>query len=205
MSEPITEPEFYSPDNMKVIVPFLPREPRWLLLGGPADAREAQTARELWPSIKIVGVEPNIEAVYWQHDHGWPEGSLLLYAALGKENGSIKVDSPAGALRSTRVAVEGGSECTRVPAFTWDYLDHVHGPFQDAVLWMDIECHELEAIQGAVGILERGAVILVNVEMQTVVADKNTEIDRILTGCGFKAVKDWNDSDACRDRIYVRG
>lgn len=194
--------KFYGPDNLSHIVPFFPCKPKWLLLGGPASGCEAQDAVKQWPGIKIVAVEPNEEAVYWQVTHGWPKGAVLIYGALTDYDGEIAVDSPSGFLESTRV---GGCGNKVVKAVTWDKLDEVHGPFEDAILWMDIETHELEAIRGAKHILERGAVLLVNVEMQSRVAEKNAEIDAILRACDFRIVHEWNWSRTCWDRVYAMG
>ena len=192
--------KFYSPDNLDHVVPFLPCAPKWLLLGGPADGCEAQKARQRWRDIKIVGVEPNEEAVYWQMDHGWPTGAVLVHGALHDLDGPVRVSSPAGFLRSTRVDPNG----TEVLGYTWDKLDELYGPFEDAAMWLDVETHELEAVRGAIGLLERGAVVAANVEMQTRVAEKNAEIDALLRRFGFWIAHEWNVGPQCWDRVYVR-
>lgn len=194
--------EWYSPENMNTVVPYLPRTPKWLLLGGPADAREAQTAIELWPEIKVIGVEPNPEAYAWQLEHGWPkEHGPLIEAAVSNKPGFLEISAPSGFLRSGRVTEPGNGIV--VPSVIWDELDKQYGPVTDAVLWMDIETHELEGLQGATGLLERRAIILINIELQTRMLSKNIEIQRLLDHYGFKTVKDWNDSPDCRDTIFV--
>lgn len=193
--------DYYSPGNLAHVVPYLPREPKWLLLGGPADAAEAQEAVKRWSSVKVIGVEPNSEAVAWQLANGWPKGHPLIHAALHDRCGTLKVASPKKALRSTRVAEDGAVE---VRAVTWDSLNGLYGPFCDALLWMDIETHELEALRGAERLLAAGAILLVNVEMQASQAAKNAELEALLHHHGFTAVKDWNDSHQCWDRVWVR-
>lgn len=193
---------YYSPDNLSHVFPFLSSKPKWLLLGGPASACEAQAAVKKWKGIRVIGVEPNEEAVGWQIAHGWPKGAILLHAALSDYDGEITVSSPSGFLESTRVADSGNK---RVKAVTWDSLDVEHGPFEEAVLWMDIETHELEAVRGARGLLERGAIVLVNLEMQTRIAEKNAEVDALLRAYDFRIVHEWNYSRTCWDRIYKRG
>lgn len=204
----IPHPDAYSPGNLANVVPFLERPPAWLLLGGPADAWEAQAARELWPEVKVIGVEPNMQAVDWQLRHGWPKKATLLWGALSDRDGEVvTVSHDPASMRSSHTEPEGTAETRvteRVPAFTWDALDRVHGPFSDALLWMDIEGWELEAVQGAAGLLARGAFVLVNVEMQARVREKNVELDRMLTGAGYRAVYEWNASPACWDRVYVK-
>lgn len=199
--------EYYSPDNLSNIYPYLPREPKWLLLGGPADAREAQTAVEKWPGIKVVGVDPNPDVIEWQKLHAWPDGHPLVWAALHESVGTVPMSNTGSTLRHGQVSQEPvacGAPLPTVPSVTWDYLDSVHGPFEDAILWMDIEGSELEALQGAAGLLARNAVMLVNVELQARVKKKNKALEHLLLKHGFKVVHDWNDSPACRDRIYVR-
>lgn len=199
--------QFYSPENLSHILPYLQPPwfakvvtPKWLLLGGPASGCEAQEARRQWPGIGIVAVEPNEEAVYWQMKHGWPKGAVLIHGALHDLDGPVRVSSPAGFLQSTRVDPHG----TEVLGYTWDKLDELYGPFEDALLWMDIETHELEAVRGAEGILGRRAVLLVNVEMQSRLPEKNAELDAILRRHDFRIVHEWNDSPQCWDRVYLR-
>ena len=53
---------------------------------------------------------------------------------------------------------------------------------------------------------DRRAVLLVNVEvMGRLDSPEVQRIEGCMTGYGFWPVKDWNASETCRDRIYVRG
>lgn len=197
--------EYYSQDHLMIIEQYLPRPPGWLLLGGPADANEAQYARRVWPNIKVVGVDPNTSVIEWQLEHGWPRDCPLIKAALYNiHDGWVHTSDKGLDLRHTWVSAPSDTPSRLARTVTWDALDIEYGPFHDAIMWMDIEGSELEAIQGAENILSRGAVQLVNVEQIDRVADKNKEVDRILTGYGFKAVRDWNDSPSCWDRIYTK-
>ncbi len=202
--------EFYSPDNLKAILPYLPREPKWLVLGGPGDAREAQTARELWPDIKIIGIEPNPEAHAWQLAHGWPKDCVLLPCALSDELWGVKsLVLETGRLRNASIdpeavgSNEGNPACTfrTVNTLTIDYLDSKF-VFEDAIVWLDIEGSELRALQGAEKLIASGRVMLFNVEMLSRVPGLMEGIPRLLKG--YRAVKDWNDSPTCRDRIFVK-
>lgn len=136
--------------QLKGIVPFLKgRVPRWLILGGPADGDEAQTALALWPGIKVVAVEPNPEAVVWQRANGWPAEATLVEAALWYCEGTTQVLVPHGFLRSgstnperlrlNRDAEPGWKvgEVADVPTVTLDRLSRRYGPFEEAVLWLD--------------------------------------------------------------------
>lgn len=201
---------YYGENQLDVILPYLPRPPQWLVLGGPADGNEAQRARHHWPGIKIVACDPNAEAVAWQRRRGkWPTGALLFGEALSDKDGQGVVAFPPGKIRNGTMDLTSESARPDFPRMTChtvtvDTLDRVHGPITDGVLWLDIEGWELEAVRGAEEALARGAFLLVNVEMQTRNAEKNRELQGRLEGCGFRAVRDWNDSEACRDRVFAR-
>ncbi len=201
--------EYYSPGQLSVIYPYLVAEPRWFLLGGPADANEAQTAVRQWPFVKVVGVEPNREAWRWQLENGWPRGEPLVNAALSAAPGKVKIQCPRGHVRSAstaedRMELADPADVREVAAVTWDTLDRTYGPFEEAVMWMDVEGSELDALLGAVEVFRRGAVRLVNVEMESRRRQKNEDVVRFMDAHGFRAVKDWNDSETCRDRVFVR-
>ncbi len=207
-------PDYYSPGQLSVIYPFLKQPPRWLLLGGPADANEAQTAKAKWPDIKIIGVEANAEAVRWQIEQGeWPEGMLLLPMALSDSCGTKEmVFQPGVGVRNASLGslqVEGNRNNTDckivdVSTTTFDRLDQLYGPFEEAIMWIDIESSELPAIKGSIELLKRGAIRLINAEGMIHHKEDNEELEQILYSYGFKSVKDWNDSPDCRDRIYIR-
>ena len=204
--------DYYSPGQLKVIIPFLPHAPRWLVIAGPADANEAQTARELWPDIKIIGVEPNPEAVAFQRGAGWPEDCPLLEAALSEACGRAEMCYESGRLRNGSLDPThlGGNRGNPVVTFrkvltvTLDDLDRDYGPLEDAVVWMDIEGSEYHAMLGATNLLRRRAVLLWNVEMQTRIPGLMEGIAALMDRHGYRAVHEWNDSDSCRDRVYVR-
>lgn len=200
--------EYYSPGHLREVVRFLPPgfTPAWLLLGGPADADEAQTARQLWPDIGIVAAEPNPEAYRWQLDvGGWPDGAQLSSCALADHLDGVDVAVETGNLRgaSAHPAATAGGGTIRVKTVTLDYLDENFGLFSDAILWLDVEGSELAALRGAAGLFARRAVALVNVEVQARRTDMNLELTRLLKAAGFRKVHRWNDSPACEDQVWV--
>ena len=208
--------EFYSPGHLATIYPFMEGlpEPEWLLLGGPADANEAQTVRERWPNIKVIGVDPNPDVIAWQLLHGWPDAQPLLCFALSDKVGTEIVAHTGEGLRSTQMychdpddplSVEQVQSLPTVPSTTWDYLDRIWGPFTNAILWMDIERSELKALQGARNLLARGAILLINVEEMSSHGGPEPYIGPFLAEYGFRRVHQWNASEHCRDRIYIRG
>ncbi len=207
--------EYYSPNNLENICPYLTREPKWLVLGGPADAREAQAAKRQWSNIQVIGIEPNHEAREWQLHHLWPRDSYLLPYAISNEIGVAELVYETGRLRNASIdpdAIKGNRETlakdsklifTTVQTRTLDWLDEIYGPFQDAIVWLDIEGSELKALQGAPNLITSGRVMLWNLEMLSRVPGLMEGIPKLLVG--YKAVKDWNDSETCRDRIFIKG
>lgn len=80
--------EVYEPGQLRKIERWLPREPRWLILGGPSCADEAQTARELWPGVSVLACEPNPQMLDWQLKHGFPtRDAAIVPHALSDEVG----------------------------------------------------------------------------------------------------------------------
>ena len=212
---------YYSPGQIENLYPFLEGvTPQWLLLGGPGSASEAQDAVKKWPRIRVIGVEPNPAAVSFQRRMGWPEGEPLVEAALWENVATVPMtnlpdDLCGGDLLHASVYHPVGENdkvagsFPRIPAVTWDKLDVIYGPFAEAILWMDIEGSELEALRGAEKLFQRGAIRIANLELtsrpQTRMWEvkRMYEVDKIMTRHGFRHKKDWNDSDWCRDRIYL--
>lgn len=202
----MSEQEFYSPGQLSVIYPYIKTwTPRWLLLGGPADANEAQTAVARWPGINVIGVELNEEAVKWQLAHDWPRSHFLFYRALAERTGD-DVHVALGSIRNGCVVEPSEENKTTVLTISWDKLDSLYGPFSEAILWMDIEGSEYKALLGARNLFERGAIRLVNIEQMVRNGDKSNNIaaDQFLHHYGFVPVHDWNKSETCWDRIFVR-
>lgn len=204
---------YYSEGQFSVVYPFLEgKTPRWLILAGPSDGNEAQCAVEKWPDIRVIGLEPNPEALAWQVVNGWPYGHVLLPHALSNCQGKADFVYEAG--KGTRngsmdsLAVEGNrtnsdARVIQVNTITLDYLDSLYGPFLDTIVWMDIEGSELLALQGASNLISRRAVLLWNIEMQNRVPGLMEGVPALLTPHSYKQVHEWNASDTCRDRIYI--
>lgn len=204
----------YSPGQFLVVYPFLPAEPKWLILGGPASANEAQTARLKWPGVRVIGIEPNPEAVEWQVANGWLADAPLLPFALSDRTGeTLDMVYASGQLNNARLdkaAVDGNRTNTEaiyrnVETITLDDLNDRYGPFEDAVLWIDVECSEYKALCGAKELLASGRVVLIDVEEMTDSCEDTPKIRPLLESYGYRVVHEWNASDTCRDRIYVKG
>ncbi len=185
-------------------------EPKWLLLGGPGSGNEAQTAIKKWPNLKGIGVELNPDAITFQRANEWPDWPLI-FGALWSSLTSVPLANPGTDLLHGSVhhgPTPLGQTPLRVPGTTWDFLDEVYGPFEDAILWMDIEGSELEALQGSQRLLSRKAIMVANLELLSREGENRWErinvIHHIMEANGFQIAKIWNQSDFCQDRVYVR-
>lgn len=160
-----------------------------------------------------MGVEPNPEAREWQLSVGrWPRDCVLLPDALSDKVGTCELVYEPGRLRNASTdgaAVDGNktnanARFIEVNTTTLDTLDDLYGPFDEAVVWLDIEGAEYRALLGAERLLARRSVLLFNLEMLSRVPDLMDGIKMLMTKHGYSAVKEWNVSGSCRDRIYTR-
>lgn len=159
----------YAPGQIHHLIRHLKPEVKWFLLGGPADGDEAQVLHGIHPDLKIIGFEPNPAMAKIQMDRGFP-GDLLsvaLWSASGYRR--LTAGSDSGDLtqveRSSSLVKYSSGRVYHVWADTLDRLSDLFGPFRDAALWIDIEGAEMECLVGAKSLLERGMILLVNVEV----------------------------------------
>ncbi len=210
--------EFYSPGHLKTVARFCRFTPKWLLLGGAADADEGLTARRLWPGCRVLAFEPNPEAYRWQLANvpEWsdPDSGMTLYErALADTDGvEVELAYEPGRLRNATSDPDALPGCRQNPATVFvnvptvrlDSVNSERGPVSDAVLWLDVEGYELEAVRGGAGIMSSGAVRVINVEVQARRAGQNRELERLLKAWRFRLVHVWNNSAPCEDRVYLR-
>lgn len=98
-----------------------------------------------------------------------------------------------------------GPEVTfKVKPRTLDSLSDEYGPFNNVVLWLDIEYAELAALEGAERLLDR--TLLINLE--TFAHLYLPDINRILVRHGFLLKKVWNIGQTAgkdaQDYIYAK-
>ena len=91
-------------------------------------------------------------------------------------------------------------ETHKVPAVTLDSMSEQYGPFQNAVLCLDIEGAEVEALKGAEQLLQRGAIKVFNAE---VFNTTEHEIASFLKRFGLIEMERWghqiSDSESGRE------
>lgn len=185
----------YEPDQIKYVFPFLGFHPEWFLLGGPADAWEAQVMRSKIPTLAIAGFEPN--PTFYNLQRAWGFPGLLLPYALWEERRTLELripDSGEDPMQELRCGSlikfqDGANRTTSVEARTLDDLSDEFGPFRRALLWIDIEGSELQCLRGARRLMENREIHVINAEVEDYAAP---EIARLLGGYGIREVKRWN-------------
>ncbi len=117
-----------------------------------------------YPDTEILAVEPSAVLCDWQLKHGFPRPDRLLAGALSDRVGQAKITVPRlGERRSSMVRGVKGSE-EQIQTTTLDALAAEYG-ITDAVLWLDIEGMEWQALQGAERLFAARGVILANIEV----------------------------------------
>lgn len=195
----------YNPGQFNTIIPFVEKEPDWLILGGPADGDEAQCAVRKWPNLKVVGIEPVESNRKWQLDNGWP-GNLLLPSALSETAGeTMGMHQPTDNTRTASFLHNRPGPLVAVNTITLNDLFCLYGPFKNAILWMDIEGWEYQALLGGARLLESKGVQLINLEVLHRLEEEAGLINKLLTSCGFELVHTWNvQPGLCCDKVYRR-
>jgi FkbM family methyltransferase len=198
----------YNPGQIKIIYQYLKQPPDWLILGGPADANEAQCFHIQYPSAKIIAIEPCPQMVEWQLANEFPFPNRLIQAALSNEVGTGLLN--VGCLGEERCSSlvreqEDFTQTVETQVTTLDQLSETYGPFTNAVLWLDIEGMELPALQGAIKLFESDAIRLVNVEMLLDTPETNVKVEDFILGYGFKYEDHWDrQSGNHYDTIYTK-
>lgn len=199
----------YRENQFEVILDYVKIKPDWLILGGPADGNEAQCAVKHWPDLMVLGCEPIGILREYQLNNGWPrlpdtDTPLLLPYALSDKTGNVVIKVPLDNPRCASLMPDRPGTDFTVETTTIDVLESYYGPFTNCILWLDIEGYELEALRGAVNLLNSGKVLAVNVEVLDRRPEVTKEIDKLLHLFGLILVKQWNiHKGTHHDRIYT--
>lgn len=198
--------DVYNPGQLLQVAKLLKTPPKWMVLGGPSNANEAQTAVSTWPAVRVLGVEPNEDHATWQLDNGWPRGHPLLPAALTDADGLVVFHPIEGTSGGTLLDLPTELAPRTVTGVTLDTLDREYGPFEDVLLWLDVEGSEAATLRGASGLLASGRVLAVSVEVCDRTPRVTDEIASILTAAGLVGPTRWASSPpAYHDELWVRG
>lgn len=165
----------------------------WFILGGPADGNEAQYLNKVYPHIQIVGFEPNPRFYKVQKERLFP-GKLVPAALWGCPTtlAMERITDDLNGDRSASVVHRRYDKAWTVEAVMLDEMSLLYGPFNNAMVWLDIEGAEMQAMIGAMDLFERRAIKLLNLE---VFKEKEEEYKDFLAGYGLKEYEQWGHHD----------
>ena len=177
----------------------------WFVIGGPADANEAQTIVKTHPDIECIGFEPNNTMYDYQIKTKFP--GKLYRSALWNKDGYMTFQEPHGEASHCGGLIRDYEDEDAIKytvlASSLDSLSDEIGPWKNSILWLDIERAEMQALEGATKMLARGDVLLINLEVMEMSVNLPLFRD-FLEPFRFKSIHKWNlnsNPDMC-DAIF---
>lgn len=201
----------YQPGQVKPLLKYVTEDTGLFLLGGPADANEAQVFHDHFPFIPIIGVEPNRRMLRYQEQVGFP--GVMIPKALFDRETVMPFYLLGEDDRSSRLSAE------QAPAYfvqttTIDSVVRLMGQsFTGKIaLWLDIERSELSALMGATYCFTHDLIQTVYLE---VLPDTEESLNGLLKCYGFTQAERVNEHGSTKDvhipmdyrydAIYTRG
>lgn len=197
--------------------------PKWFIDLGPGRdpphsirIGEAYVAIGTWPDIKVIGVEAYLPHYQMQKEFEFP-GTLLNLAVWDKDDEELLIYADSDEVdgkyewMSTIPPVEdspwANTVTEAVRTVTLDTLETEYGPFEDAIIWADIQGSELKMLQGADKLLKSGRVIALNLEVSPKPYEgwpAEAVITKHLDQLGFRPATTLSTKHAFYDMLYVR-
>ncbi len=184
------------------VIPFIKFVPQWFIDCGPGSGVEAREVRKRWPRVNLLGLEPS-PIGFESASCLFPKNgnSTLLNKAVWDSDCKLNLKKPDDLLHSTFRDWETGNTI-EVEARSLDSLDKELGPFDDVLLWMDIEGSEEKALRGASGLFERRVIKAVNIEVNSETAEL---LNGLLSQYGFDKRRTYLDQGhgGSRDELWL--
>ena len=118
---------------------------------GPGVLNSEAWRKDLWDDYTIIGLEPD-PVRFETLKETYP--GLLLNLAV-----SDKSEEMTGIMHETSGFIAGGypgyEKIVSVKAVTLDSIDKKYGPFDEIIIWADIEGSELKMLKGATKVLKK--------------------------------------------------
>lgn len=181
-------------DPMSVLVPYLKKDPRWIVIGGLGDVDEVGPAKKRWPNCRFIGIDPDARAIKWQREHSWPKNDRLIKAALSDRTGvaEIRMDSICCAsMHPENIEAAGADEIVTTGTMMLDRIADNSGPLYDSVLWIDCEGWDYQALLGGKRLIKSGKVQLINFEIWYRLSETNQQIYAYLESLGYERALVW--------------
>lgn len=137
---------------------------------------EAMAFKKIWPDIRNIGIEPNINTFLDRRSDFpgeiypwalWSTSCLkeLSTSKLYKGHSSLLLPDSRWVRTETHKPELVKNQQLIVSCITLDQLDQAFGCLDDIFLWMDIEGAELEALKGGNKLLGSGRVKWIDMEV----------------------------------------
>jgi len=187
-------------------------KPTDVIIAGVGRGEEIPVMRGYWPRARIIGVEPLEEHWQWMRKVN-VEPDVLIRGALYHKDGETLTFhlnyEPDQRATIYDLPVEVKDEITReVGTISLDRIAETYGPISNALLWLDVEGAEADAMRGS-ELLESGAIRWVNCELN-ICPPRNcppwAEVNELLESLGFKmfALHSVTRNGRQADAIYIR-
>lgn len=185
------------------VIPFLDFTPQWFIDCGPGSGVEALEVKEKWPDVNILRLEPS-PVGFIAASRLFPAGdnSRLLNLGVWDFDCKLNLSNPYTLLNSTFRTLDEPESVIEVQVRSLDSLDQEFGPFNDVLLWIDIEGSEMRALSGADNLLGRRVIKAINVEVN---GETQYSIHPRLRGHGFSKLRTYFDqgNGHSRDELWV--
>lgn len=173
---------------------------------------EAWEAKKLWPAIEIVGFEPQPDRFRWltlDDEHGrtsYP-GWLFPYAVGAREeHAALKLIGAE--LNSGFYWDQPDLRARNVEIIRLDWFMKWRPDLSDAILWMDIEGSEYDALLGATETLKKCVAVVAEVWPEQVCQGWCTAamVGHLLECAGFRKAAEFpsGGTDPQRDEVWLR-
>ena len=184
---------------------------------GPRSHCEAQVFKKLWPNIRVIGLEPNID-VFRDRVADYP-GVLYPWALWSTPSVKKLMVVPTHPGRSSllsphpqwdgRKNFDIGKTCKEIliSCVTLDQLDEALNFPTGIFLWMDIEGSEFEALKGGRSLLASGRVEWIDMEVshktRRVGEPSEDSLSDHLKGYGFSIKCQYNYGTVFHNTLYT--
>ena len=154
--------------------------------------RETIFFHEWWPDASIFGFEPHHNSRERLEESIGEFVEIFPNAISNVSHETVKFHKRRGNRFASSIFSRGHrkDKTYEVETRTFDWLDNERGPFNKILLWLDCEGAEVLALEGAAGLLSRGAIKWINVEMRKIEGDRpgvavQSETHKLLIDAGF--------------------
>lgn len=155
--------EIYNPGQAEKMIHCVNFLPDWFIDAGPANGNEAHIFKKRWPTISVLGLEPGRASIEDALALIYP--GILIQKAMWSSDCRKAIYKSDQSRSASLMRSEGSTSSDDVDCVTLATLSATYGPFTNAVLWLDVEGSEIDALEGGRNLILSGAIRLANVEV----------------------------------------